>query len=83
MDELIKLPVYSGDKASWPRSNYDRISVNICGLESIGIKVEQHGSLLIPAIMSKRPLDVYLQKARVTTWDVWSDKTREFNKSGQ
>jgi len=40
-------------------------------LESLGIKSEQYGSFLIPVIMSKLPLDVRLQIARVTTGDFW------------
>ena len=71
MDEFIKLPECNGDKASQLRLIYDRISVNIRGLESLGIKSEQYGSFLIPVIMSKLPLEVRLQIARVTTGDVW------------
>ena len=49
----------------------DKVSVNVRGLESLGVKSEQYGSFLIPIIMSKLPADVRLQIARVTTKDVW------------
>ena len=51
MDELLKVPICSDDKASSMRLVYDRINTNIRGLESIGIKSDQYGSLLIPVIM--------------------------------
>ena len=54
MDELLKLPDCSGDKVSVPdlRKVYDKINVNVRGLEDLGVKSEQYGSLLIPIIMS-------------------------------
>ena len=71
MDELLRLPSCSGDRISQLRSIYDKISINIRGLESLGIKSDQYGSFLIPVIMSKLPLEVRLQVARLTTEDVW------------
>jgi hypothetical protein len=50
---------------------YDKVSVNVAGLEAIGVKAEQYGSLLIPVIMSMLPSDVRIQIARNTTKDVW------------
>jgi len=71
MEEFMKLPECNSDKASQFRLIYDKINVNIRGLESLGMKSEQYGSFLIPVIMSKLPLDVRLQIARVTTENVW------------
>ena len=71
MDELLRLPSCSGDRISQLHSIYDKISINIRGLESLGIKSDQYGSFLIPVIMSKLPLEVRLQVARLTTGDVW------------
>ena len=71
VDELLKLPSCSGDRTSQLCSIYDKISINIRGLESLGIRSAQYGSFLIPVIMSKLPLEVRLQVARLTTGDVW------------
>ena len=60
MDELLRLPGCSGDHISQLHSIYDKISINIRGLESLGIKSDQYGSFLIPVIMSKLPLKVRL-----------------------
>ena len=71
MDELLKLPTCSGSKASSLRSIYDKVSVNVRGLEAVGVKADQYGSLLIPVIMSKLPEEVRIQIARNTSKDVW------------
>ena len=51
MEELLKLNVCVVDKPSQLRFLYDKISVNIRGLEALGVKSERHGSLLIPIII--------------------------------
>ena len=71
MDELLKSPTCSGSKASSLRLIYDKVSVNVRGLEAVGVKAEQYGSLLIPVIMSKLPEEVRIQIARNTSKDVW------------
>ena len=71
MDELIKTPACSGDKAAQIRAVYDKINVHVRGLDSLGIGTGQYGSVLVPVIMEKLPQDVRLQIARVTTRDVW------------
>ena len=50
---------------------YDKISVNVRGLESLGVSSGQYGSLLIPVIMSKLPQEVQIQVARNTAQEVW------------
>ena len=35
--------------------------MNVRGLEAVGVKAEQYGSLLIPVIMSKLPEEVRIQ----------------------
>jgi hypothetical protein len=47
------------------------VSVNVRGLESLGGHSEQYGSLLIPEIMSKLPVDFRLQIAQGTQNDLW------------
>ncbi len=71
MDNLLKMPNCTGMDTSQLRSVYDRVSVNVRGLESLGVKAEQYGMLLIPVIMSKLPEDVRMQIARNTSNEVW------------
>ena len=55
-----------GDKTPQLWAVYDKIGVNVRGLEALGIRLEQHGSFLIPIFMSKLLGEVRLQIARVT-----------------
>jgi hypothetical protein len=71
MDELLKLPTCSGERASQLRFLYDKISINVRGLEALGVNSSQYGSLLIPVVMSKLPQEVRIQIARKTTQEVW------------
>ena len=71
MDDMLKIIPCNSDKVSHLRSVYDKIHINIRGLESLGVTPEQYGSFLIPVIMSKLPSDVRLQVARVTAKEVW------------
>ena len=72
MDDLLKLPVCHGDKMPQLRLIYDKIWVNVRGLEALGVDAERYGSLLIPIIMAKLPPDIRLQVARITNKDVWN-----------
>ena len=72
MQALLKLQTYQNDKTSDLRAIYDKIMVNIRGLESLRISSEKYGSLLIPVIMSRMPSDITLQVARKTSEDIWS-----------
>ena len=71
MDELLKLSPCTGERSTQLRFVYDKVSVNVRGLEALGVKPDQYGSLLIPVIMSKLPADVRLQIARNSDKDVW------------
>lgn len=71
MDKLLKLPTCNGRDSSQQRLIYDQVSVNVRGLESLGVKAEQYGSLLIPVIMSKLPEEVRMQIARNSSKEVW------------
>ena len=71
MDELLKISICSSERPSQLRYLYDKISVNVRGLEALGIKSAQYGSLLIPVIMSKLPPDIRIHVARNTSQDVW------------
>lgn len=71
MEELIKIPPCTGDKASALRFVYDKVNVNIRGLTSMGIDSGQYGSLLIPVIMTKLPHELRLLVACETDKEVW------------
>ncbi|KAL9977060.1 hypothetical protein ACROYT_G014424 [Oculina patagonica] len=71
MEELLKLNICTVDKPGQLRFLYDKISVNIRGLEALGVKSDQYGSLLIPIIMAKLPAEIRVQVARNTSRDVW------------
>ena len=58
MEELLKVNVCVVDKPSRLGFLYDKISVNIRGLEDLGVKSEQYGSLLIPIVMAKLPDEI-------------------------
>ena len=71
MDKLLKLPNCVGDKASSLRLIYDKITVHLRGLRTLGIHSKQYGSLLIPVIMSKVPNDIRLRMAHENWGGVW------------
>ena len=58
MDEMLNIPECVNDNASQLRLVYDKISLSIRGLESLGVSSNQYGSLLIPVIMSKLPHEI-------------------------
>ena len=71
MDELFKLPTCTWYKPGQLRIIYDKVKINVRGLDSLGVKVEQYGSFLKPVVMSRLPAEVRLHVARVSTKDVW------------
>ena len=61
MDELLKLSCCSGDEVAQLHAIYDKINVNVRGLEPIGVTVDQYSSnLLILVIMGKLLADIQL-----------------------
>ena len=71
INELLKIPGCTSDKASQLRFVYDKISIKVRGLESLGVSFSQYGSLLIPVIMSTLPQEVRVQVAQNTAQEVW------------
>ena len=71
VDNLIKLNPCANDKPNKLRYMFDQIRVQIRGLESLGVKTESYGQLLIPIIMSKLPSEIRLQVSRATEKEVW------------
>ena len=72
MDDLLKLTPCSDSRPHHLRVIYDKIYVNVRGLEALGITASQYGSFLIPVVMSKLPAEVRLQVARMTAKEVWN-----------
>ena len=67
MYELLKLPSCLGTERSTSlRNAYDKISVHVRGLASLGVSSEQYGELLTPVIMAKLPGEVRVRIARET-----------------
>ena len=72
MEELLKLPSCStSERSNSLRFVYDKISVHIRGLSSLGVASDQYGGLLIPVVMSKLPNEIRVRIARETTSAVW------------
>ena len=70
MDEIVKLLPSTSDRPSSLRFVYDKLSVYVRGLKSLGVSAEQYGSLLIAIVMSKLPDDLRLQIARNTKEEI-------------
>ena len=62
--KILKIQVSTDGRLSSLRYLYDKISVNVRGLASLGISSDQYGSIFIPIVMSKLSGDVRLQIAR-------------------
>ena len=72
MDKLLKISTCSTDKPCQLRYLYDKLNVNIRGLEALGVKSTQYGSLLIPIIMAKLPPEIRVHVDRNTTESILS-----------
>ena len=70
MDKIPKIPGCVSDNTAQLRLVYDRLSINVRGLESLGISSNQYGSLFIP-VLSKLPPEIRVQVARNTAREVW------------
>ena len=67
MDELLKIQgCNDSDRFTSLRYVYDKITVHVRGLASLGVDSEQYGSLLIPIVMAKPPSELRLRVARDT-----------------
>ena len=71
MKDFWKIPVCTNDKPSQLLSLYDKINVNVHGLEALGMGVKECGSFLILIVIDWLPADVCLQIARATTKEIW------------
>ena len=61
MDTLLQIvPVKAGTDVKQLRAIYDKIEINVRGLQYLGIKPDQYGCLLVPVIASKVPENIRL-----------------------
>jgi hypothetical protein len=70
MDVILKIQACTSNRTGQLRYVYDKISVHVRGLATLGVS-EQYGSILIPIIISKLPSDICLEIARKSKGDVW------------
>ena len=63
VDDLLKLTPCSDSKPHHLRVIYDKIYINVRGMEALGITATEYGSFLIPVIMLQLPAEVRLQVA--------------------
>ena len=71
MDELTKQPDSTLDKPSSLRNIYDKITVYMRGLGSLGVDLDHYGSLLIPLMIPKLPNEIRLTMARKHPGEIW------------
>ena len=65
MDALLKLPsVNSVHETKKLRELYDKIEINIRGLNTLGVESQSFGNLLVPIIMEKIPSELRLIVSR-------------------
>ena len=64
MQELLTLNNAPNELVPQLRSIFDNLNIHVGGLEALGITLERYGSLLIPAVMSRMPLESTRQVAR-------------------
>ena len=63
MEEILKLQLCLTDCPSSLQFLYDKLSVHVQGLSSLGVSSQECGSLLIPIIMSKLSNEIRLKSA--------------------
>ena len=63
LEEILKLQPCLTDRPSSLRFLYDKLSVHVRGLSSLGVSSQEYGSRLIPIIMSKLPNEIWLEIA--------------------
>ena len=70
MEEILKLQPSLTDCPSSLHFLYDKLSVHVQGLSSLGVSSQECGSLLIPIIMSKLSNEIRLKSAWKSTNEV-------------
>ncbi|XP_045206508.2 uncharacterized protein LOC123558696 [Mercenaria mercenaria] len=81
MQALLNLPAPSSTISSL-RQFYDKMETYIRGLESLGQSRDMYGSLLVPIVIDKLPIDLRKNLARVNEYNDWiiQDLRRAINK---
>ena len=54
------------------RQLYEKIEIHIRGLQALGVEAQQHGSLLVPVLLSKVPQELRLIISREFYTGNWS-----------
>ena len=72
-DNLLQLPVVgSVNDVKGIRQLYEKIEIHIRGLQALGVEAQQHGSLLVPVLLSKVPQELRLIISREFYTGNWS-----------
>ena len=74
MQNLLELQNHPSEGIGQLRKIYDKINVNVRGLNALGMPPETYGNLLIPIIMAKMPREISMQVARETSNAAWHVK---------
>ena len=61
MDELLDLKALGKEDPTQLRKVYDKINIQIRGLEALDVTSDTYGVLLVPAIMSRLPSQIRLK----------------------
>ena len=80
MDNLLHLQYSLNGTIGQLRKIFDDINVRIRVLESLGVRQENYGSLLIIIIMKRIPKDVALQVARETKSDIVNEEHTRYHR---
>lgn len=72
MEGLLDLKSCEKEDPTQLRKIYDKINIQIRGLEALDVTSDTYGVLLVPVIMSRLPSQIRLQITRQTTQELWS-----------
>ena len=73
MDTLLQIvPAKARTDVKQLRTIYDKIEINVRGLQSLRIKPDLYGCLLVLVIMSKVPEDIRLIISRQFSFEKWT-----------
>ena len=73
MNILVKLPSVNNEDVKALRKFYDDVESHVRSLSTLGIKIENYGSLISSVILEKLPLEVKLvitRNIKENTWDL-------------
>ena len=74
MQNLLELQNLPSEGVGQLRKIYDKININVRGLDALGMPPETYGNLLIPISMAKMPREISMLVARETSNAAWHVK---------